>query len=75
MEIILSGIKYGIASVFKIDLIVWKYLKSNEIDTFAGMFKIDLIVWKLCYPERSINSNIQFKIDLIVWKYTSTIIV
>ena len=50
MEIIVEGAKYGIASVFKIDLIVWKCTEPTEMMYPLDRFKIDLIVWKSIIP-------------------------
>ena len=46
MEIGLIVLVLIVRSLFKIDLIVWKYSNSGrKYPTYAG-FKIDLIVWK-----------------------------
>ena len=46
MDIMLTGTNYGITSVFKIDLIVWKWDKEVTEHYIIIEFKIDLIVWK-----------------------------
>ena len=33
--------------LFKIDLIVWKFINIRSVRWTTNMFKIDLIVWKL----------------------------
>ena len=46
MEIIVRGLKSSITTVFKIDLIVWKWDKEVTEHYIIIEFKIDLIVWK-----------------------------
>ena len=46
MEIIGHSTNYSITLVFKIDLIVWKYIKGEFVFQSSSWFKIDLIVWK-----------------------------
>ena len=43
--------------LFKIDLIVWKYISNNRIGPNSMMFKIDLIVWKLVYRQSVSNKE------------------
>ena len=43
------GTNYDITSVFKIDLIVWKYEIDNVVYEAVCKFKIDLIVWKFIF--------------------------
>ena len=56
-------------ALFKIDLIVWKFIQIIETMSCCIKFKIDLIVWKLSNPSHIFNYWFLFKIDLIVWKY------
>ena len=62
--IIRDGVK-----VFKIDLIVWKYIYVIINLPHFLQFKIDLIVWKSSIVNTSSDTEIPFKIDLIVWKF------
>ena len=55
-------------TVFKIDLIVWKWLETVRVFFYGFQFKIDLIVWKYRMNGTLLLNIEWFKIDLIVWK-------
>ena len=46
MEMAKFMIAFSKSSLFKIDLIVWKYDSGGSFESATSTFKIDLIVWK-----------------------------
>ena len=68
MEILLKVVRFPVMDMFKIDLIVWKYVDFPCLDGTPSKFKIDLIVWKYRKISRKNRNTNRFKIDLIVWK-------
>ena len=53
MEILTICSGMVLTIMFKIDLIVWKFIYSDYHLFNPQMFKIDLIVWKLCWGVQS----------------------
>ena len=56
MEIKLNLSFLNLQYLFKIDLIVWKFIVLNYMHMLHIVFKIDLIVWKSIVYQQDINS-------------------
>ena len=46
MEMTIQGTLQMVQILFKIDLIVWKFVNNMKVEAYEKAFKIDLIVWK-----------------------------